>query len=112
MEQNRRTKIARLRNLVPLKEGVPLITSVDWPLDGWRFHKNVHLWEEDAAAHIVSLQSRFGRNRVTYGIYFNLEKMRPHPNRLYVGLYVCDVDEIADKFMKSLESWWVNLNES
>lgn len=90
---------------------VPLIFTSNWKSEytnGWRWDINLELVTTEDVAHaeetLTDYQLKFGKKRVSVGHSFDEDAMKPMPHAKMVGLYVRDVEEQIEEFVKELES--------
>lgn len=90
MLPNRRDVFASLKAEIP--EGVPYVTSAEWPMEGWRPYKNVNLFHGQPHEQVIRLQDQYGDEAITIGATWDSAAMHPVHTAYEIGIYIKDVE--------------------
>ena len=97
-------KLARLRGM--LSDKAPTITTANWYNlngQGWRWHCNIEVDEDEAVTILRNLQIRCGSDNVATGFMFPEDSIAPKADPKSVGVYVKDIEDLTKTLQEKLD---------
>src|SRR4051794_34091384 len=101
------TKINALWDIVG--NGTPPIGGGNWTLhrDQWRHEVTYNLGDFDVIQDWIAAKVYdYGYENVTLGQAWDADKCKPRPLDQYIGIYIRDIDLMAEKFKIEMEDEW------